>query len=65
MYYGIEHDLESDLVKEIVTENKLAHIKSENEILKAKAAMKPLVLAFICPFTSLAYNVSHSIIRNL
>ena len=65
MYYGIEHDLDSDLVKEIVTENKLAHIKSENEILKAKAAMKPLVLAFICPFTSLAYNVSYLRIESL
>ena len=50
MYYGIEPDLDRDLVKEIGTENKLAHIKSGNEILKAKAAMKPLVLAFISPF---------------
>ena len=35
MYYGIEHDLDRDLVKEIGTENKLAHIKSGNGILKA------------------------------
>ena len=48
----------SERVKEIVTENKLTHIKKENEALKAKASMKPLVLAFISPFTSLAYNVS-------
>ena len=58
LYYGIEYDLETERVKEIVTENKLTHIKKENEALKAKASMKPLVLAFISPFTSLAYNVS-------
>ena len=58
LYYGIEYDLETERVKEIVTENKLTHIKKENEALKAKASMKPLVLAFVSPFTSLAYNVS-------
>ena len=62
LYYGIEHDLESERVKEIVAENKLTNIKKENEILKAKASIKPLVLAFVSPFTSLAYHVSKYII---